>query len=122
MSRRTGQAGSIELRNGAYRGRYLVDVPGQVARVKKSVVIGFAKDMTKSEARRRLKEIIAAEGIHSASYHIPSALFFERRIRLWEEAYLKRMKPSTQSTMWYHLNTYLLPRVGQDGAGLHHGR
>src|ERR1700687_536650 len=32
MSRRTGQDGSIELRNGAYRGRYLIDVPGQVER------------------------------------------------------------------------------------------
>ena len=112
MSRRTGQDGSIELRNGAYRGRYLIDVPGQVERIKRSVVIGFAKDMTKSEARRRLKEIVAAEGINSPSYKIPSTLAFDRHVEQWERSYVVRMKPSNQATMRYHLSKYLLPKWG----------
>jgi hypothetical protein len=62
MSRRIGQNGSIELRNGAWRGRYLVDVPGQAERQKRSVILGFKKEMTKSEAKRRLKEIHPARG------------------------------------------------------------
>ena len=57
MSRRTGQNGTVEERNGAWRGRFLVDIPGQMERQKRSVILGFKKDMTKSEARRKLKEI-----------------------------------------------------------------
>jgi integrase len=113
MSRRTGQGGSIEVRNGAYRGRYLIDVPGQVARLKRSVVIGFTKDMTKSEARRRLKEIIGVEGLNSPSYKIPSALAFAQHVKQWEQSYVVRMKPSTQAAIRYHIDTYLLPRWGK---------
>jgi hypothetical protein len=51
MSRRTGQNGTIEERNGAWRGRYLIDIPGRMERQKRSVVLGFKKDMTKSEAK-----------------------------------------------------------------------
>jgi hypothetical protein len=72
MSRRTGQNGTIEERNGAWRGRYLVDVPGQVERQKRSVVLGFKKDMTRSAAKRKLKEIIRQEGIDLPTYVIPS--------------------------------------------------
>jgi hypothetical protein len=53
MSRTTGQDGSVEVKNGMWRGSYLVDVPGQFERVKRAVVLGSVKEMTKSEARRR---------------------------------------------------------------------
>jgi hypothetical protein len=67
-------------------------------------VIGFAKDMTKSEARRRLKEIIGAAGIDSPSYKIPSALCFAKHVEQWEQSYVVRMKPSNQKNMRYRLN------------------
>src|ERR1700756_5446188 len=35
MSRRSGQNGTVELRKGVWRGRYLVDVAGQVQRQKR---------------------------------------------------------------------------------------
>lgn len=110
MSRRTGQDGTIEMRNGAYRGRWLIDLPGQIQRVKRSVVLGFVKEMTKSEARRKLREIIAATGINSPSYVMPSADSFAKRVSWWEENYLSRQKPSTQRTMAYHVRKYLLPK------------
>ena len=44
MSRRTGQDGYVERRIGMWRGRYLVDVPGQFERIKRAVVLGFVKD------------------------------------------------------------------------------
>jgi len=72
MSRRTGQNGTIEERNGAWRGRFLVDVPGQMERQKRSVVLGVKKEMTKSEAKRKLREIIRQEGIDLPTYVIPS--------------------------------------------------
>src|SRR5882762_8321005 len=84
MSRRTGQNGTVEERNGAWRGRYLVDVAGQAQRQKRSVVLGFKKDMTKSEAKRKLKEIIRKEGIDLPTYVIPSTEGFAQRVELWE--------------------------------------
>jgi len=113
MSRRTGQNGTIEERNGAWRGRYLIDVPGQVERQKRSVVLGFKKDMTKSEAKRKLKEIIRQEGIDLPTYVIPSTESFAQKVEKWEQSYVVKRKPSNQDLMRYHLKVYLLPKWGR---------
>jgi integrase len=113
MSRRSGQNGTVELRKGVWRGRYLVDVAGQVQRQKRSVWLGLQKEMTKSEARRKLKKIIHAEGLNSPTYVIPPTESFSESVTRWETAYLMKRKPSTQSTMHYHLDKYLLPKWGK---------
>ncbi len=110
MSRRIGQNGTIEVRDGAYRGRWLEDVPGQVKRVKRSVVLGFVKEIRKSEARRKLRSLIEATGINSPHYMVPSTDIFGKRVKWWEENYLSRQKPSTRKTMAYHIRKYLLPK------------
>ncbi len=110
MSRRIGQNGTVEVRNGAYRGRWFEDVAGQTQRVKRSVVLGFVKEMRKSEARRKLRSIIEATGINSPSYVIPCTDIFAKRVKWWEENYLSRQKPSTRKTMAYHLRKYLVPK------------
>jgi integrase len=113
MSRRIGQNGSIELRNGAWRGRYLADVPGQAERQKRSVVLGFKKEMTKSEAKRKLKEIIRQEGIDLPTYAIPSSLSFAQKVEQWEKNYVAKRKPSNQDLIHYHLKVYLLKKWGK---------
>lgn len=112
MNRRSGQNGAVEKRNGVWRGRYLVDVPGKYERCKKSVVIGSTKDLNVSEARRRLKEIIRQEGINLPTYVIPSTNTFAQRVEQWNLTYVARRKPSTQSLIAYHL-TYLLRKWGK---------
>src|SRR5437879_2370392 len=113
MSRRTGQNGTIEVRNGAYRGRWLEDVPGAVERVKRSVVLGFVKEMTRSEARRKLRGIIESSGINSPRYVIPSSDCFAKRVAAWEQNYLLRMKPSSQKQFAHLVRKYLLPKWGR---------
>jgi integrase len=110
MTRRTGQNGCVEDRNGAWRGRFLIDVPGQVERQKRSVVLGFKKDMNKAEARRKLKEIVRQEGINLPTYVIPSTENFAQRVEHWEQTYVVKRKPSNQDLMRYHLKVYLLPK------------
>jgi integrase len=110
MSRRIGQNGTVEVRNGAYRGRWFEDVAGQEQRVKRSVVLGFVKEMRKSEARRKLRSIIEATGANHFSHVIPSSDLFVKRVAWWQENYLSRQKPSTQRTMRYHVSKYLLPK------------
>ena len=99
MSRRTGQNGSVSVRNGAYRGRWLEDVPGSVERVKRSVVLGFVREMTRSEARRKLRGIIEASGINSPRYLIPSADSFAKRVEWWEQNFLVRQKPADSHSL-----------------------
>jgi integrase len=113
MSRRSGQDGSVEARRGMSRGRYLVDVPGKFERVKRAVLLGSVREMTRSEARRKLREIIADTGINSRDYKIPSVETFAKRVERWELTYVVRMKPSNQATMRYHLKCYLLPKWGR---------
>jgi len=112
MNRRTGQNGTVEVRDGVWRGRYLVDVPGQFERLKKSVVLGSKKDMNRTEAKRKLMEIILKEGINLPTYVIPSTECFVQRVEQWEQAYVVKRKPSYQGLIAYHL-TYLLPKWGK---------
>src|ERR1700674_4206216 len=107
MSRRIGQNGSVEVRNGAWRGRFLIDVPGQMGRQKRSVILGFKKYMTKSEAKRRLKEIIRQEGIDLPTYAIPSSLSFAQKVEQWEKNYVAKRKHSNKDLIHYHLKVYL---------------
>src|SRR5205807_2437147 len=87
--------------------------PGSVERVKRSVVLGFVKEMTRSEARRKLRGIIEASGINSPRYVIPSADSFAKRVEWWEQNYLARQKPSTQKQFAHHVRKYLLPKWGK---------
>jgi integrase len=82
-------------------------------RQKRSVILGFKRDMTKSEAKRKLKEIIREEGIDLPTYVIPSTLSFAQRAEQWERTHVAKYKPSTQDLMRYHLNAYLLPKWGK---------
>lgn len=113
MTRRTGQNGTVELRNRVWRGRYLVDVAGRAQRQKRSVWLGLQKQTTKSEARRKLKEIIHAEELNSPTYVIPATESLSEIVERWEVTYLSKRKPSTQATMRYHLDKYLSPKWGK---------
>jgi integrase len=90
-----------------------VDVPGQAERQKRSVILGFKKEMTKSEAKRKLKEIIRQEGIDLPTYAIPSSLSFAQKVEQWEKNYVAKRKPSNQDLIHYHLNVYLLKKWGK---------
>lgn len=59
-------------------------------------MLGFVKDMRRSEALRKLRSIIEATGINAPTYVIPSTDIFDKRVKCWEQNYLSRQKPSTQ--------------------------
>ena len=96
-----------------WRGRYLADVPGQAARVKRAVILGLVGEMTKSEARRKLVHIIQSEGLNAPHYRIPSTEMFCERVKAWRVSYLARLKPSTQKQMDWQVRKYLLPKWGR---------
>ena len=73
-------------------------------------LLGFVKEMRKSEARLKLSSIVEATGVNRPSYVIPSSDLFAKRAKWWEENYLARQKPSTRKTMACHVAKYLLPK------------
>ena len=75
--------------------------------------LGFVKEMTRSEARRKLRGIIESSGINSPRYVIPSSDCFAKRVAAWEQNYLLRMKPSSQKQFAHLVRKYLLPKWGR---------
>ncbi len=116
MSRRSGQAGQVFLRNGKWVGRYYVDVAGQPERRRVAVVLGLKSEMNKSEARRKLMEILHTAGVNSPAHlerclHPPltfGAVAFE-----WRQKRLPLLKPSTQYAAPMLIKNHLLPFFGE---------
>jgi hypothetical protein len=74
MSKRSGQSGQVFLRHDRWVGRFYVDVPGQSKRVRKAVVLGMKNEITKSQAKLKLKTMLSDEGVNTPEH-------FERSLR-----------------------------------------
>src|SRR5580658_7586394 len=68
MSKRSGQRGQVFLRNGRWVGRFYVDVPGDFKRKRRALVLGTKHELTRSEAKRKLMEILTDEGVNTPSH------------------------------------------------------
>ena len=115
MSRRSGQNGSVCIKGTKYVGRYRVDVPGQVKRARRTVIIGNTSQITKPQAERWLATFIEGQGINDASHLARSqspVLTFGLSARGWREHHLiVNKKRSSQSTMSCELNKHILPHL-----------
>lgn len=114
MNRRYGQSGYLVKKGNVWHGRYYVDLPDRRKRV--SVPIGTVDQFTKSEAKRKLRDLIEQSGVNTEA-HLLQALnagrMFEHEAAWWKQNKLSLFKPSCQETMGSHLDKYLLPRFGQ---------
>jgi len=68
MARRSGQAGSVVVKGDWWHGRYYEDVSGEENRIRRSVQIGPRKEMTKPEAKRRLRSLLEEVGVNSSAH------------------------------------------------------
>ena len=98
-----------------WQGRYYEDVLGQEERKRLSVPLGLVKEMTKSEARRKLREKLSELGINTAE-HLDRATggvkTFAEEAEWWRQNRLALFKPSCQEAMGCHLDKYLVPCLG----------
>jgi integrase len=108
MSRRKGQNPKLEIRNGMYTFRYRMDVTGAEERRQVREVIGSVKQMTKSEAERRIKEFMVERQINTGAAKIPSVLTFSHAVKHYREVFAPRMlRASTFSVADGHLKKHL---------------
>jgi len=112
MSRRSGQAGYVVVRGTKYVGRFYADEPGSKRRVRKAVVIGSAKEMSKPQAERKLAQFIEQQGVnepvHLARSQSP-VLTFGAAAQNWLSTHLSEKKPSAQRSMRCELTRNVLP-------------
>ncbi len=119
MSRRSGQRGHVVKKGNAWHVRFFVDLPGQDARKKKSVLVGPCtgpNKLTKTEAQRKAAEVITSLGVNTEE-HLERAInpvTFKQRVEwcrenksAWTEG-----KPSSILSMENQLAKHILPRFG----------
>jgi integrase len=112
MARRRFQRGSLFKVEGSWVGRWREDTieGGAVKRIKRSAVLGSAKELTRHQAQRLLDEKLAA--VNAVSYRpLPACTFREFAAR-WELLMLPQYKHSCRPTMRGHMKNYLLPFFG----------
>lgn len=105
MTRRCGQSPKLEIKNGKYSFRYRKDVAETEERSQVREVIGSVKQMTKSEAQRRIKEFMVLNAeVNAADAKIPCVLTFAQTVKHYREKFAPRMlRPSTVSMAEVHL-------------------
>ena len=123
MAARSGQRGYIEKKNGYWRVRFWIDVPGQFERKHKAVricpVMGEGA-LSKTERQKKALAIITAEGANS-EYRFQQikaescTITFRQQSEAWLAAVSTRkrkpIKPHTLRSWKSHL-AWLNPRIG----------
>jgi|HubBroStandDraft_6_1064221.scaffolds.fasta_scaffold448789_1 integrase len=115
MALRSGQSGTVVQKGNMWRGRYLEDVAGQEQRVYRSVFLGLVAELTKAEAKRKLKEYIQQTGIDSEQHFVKATSpieTFRQKATWWADNVMSFYKPATKASMTNQLNKHILPRLG----------
>jgi Site-specific recombinase XerD len=98
-----------------WHGRYYADVAGTNERRRASVAIGPAKEMTKTEAKRKLRSMLEKMGLNADDHLVrleTEVKTFASVAEWWKENKMSVFKPSTQENEWDQIERYLLPRFG----------
>jgi len=116
MAQRSGQAGTVVVKGKWWTGRYYEDVPGQLSRRRKSIPIGLKEDMTKPQARNKLRAMLQEMGINTAA-HLERSLkpvqTFSEHADWWEKNIQVMHQPSSRNSGHYIIQKHLLPRFGE---------
>jgi len=115
MSKRSGQAGSVVLRNDRWIGRFYVDVLGQSERVRRAVVLGLKRELSRPEARRKLKDILTEVGVNTPEHlerSLRPTVTFNDVADAWIAKRLPQLKESSQYSAPKLISKYLRPFFG----------
>lgn len=116
MSKRSGQRGQVFLRNQRWVGRFYVDMPGVSKRKRRALVLGTKRELTRSEAKRKLLEILTQEGVNTPTHlerSLKPSTTFADVADAWESKRLPQLKESSRYTAPKQIAKYLRPRFGQ---------
>jgi integrase len=106
----------VFLRNKRWIGRFYVDVPGDSSRKRRALVLGTKKELTRSEAKRKLMEVLTQEGVNTPT-HLERSLkpptTFADVADAWELKRLPQLKESSRYTTPKLIAKHLRPPFGR---------
>ena len=112
MARKRYQKGFVYLDGDKWKGRYREDlITGEgTKRIRREVILGCKREMTKPLAERRMEVVLAR--INGLDYRPGRAATFSEFIEGWKAQMLTTQKPSSARAVRSHLKCYILPELG----------
>ena len=106
------QKGFVYLDRDKWNGRYREDlITGEgTKRIRREVILGCKREMTKPLAERRMEVVLAR--INGLDYRPRRAATFSEFIEGWKAQMLTTQKPSSARAVRSHLKCYILPELG----------
>jgi integrase len=113
MARKRYQRGFVYLDGDKWKGRYredLITVEG-TKRVRREVILGTKREMTKPLAERRMEVVLAR--INGLDYRPGRVATFAEFLERWKVEILTKQQPSSARAVKSHLNCYIVPQLGR---------
>ena len=105
MRRSSGEGSYKRLKNGTWEARVSIG-RGLDGKVERRAVYG----KTKREVTEKVAEIISE--VSNGIYISPNEMTLKEWLDIWEESYLKDIKPSTFAQYDYQIRIHIVPRMG----------
>lgn len=111
MARKRYQKGFVYLDGDKWKGRYREDViTGQgTKRVRREVILGSRREMTKPLAERRMEVVLAR--INGLDYRPGRVATFGEFLERWKVEVLTKQQPSSARAVKSHLCCYIVPQL-----------
>jgi integrase len=113
MARRRYQKGYVYLDGDNWKGRYREDVISAAGtkRVRREVILGSRREMTKHLAERRMEVVLAR--INGFDYRPGRVATFGEFLERWKSEVLTKQQPSSARAVKSHLKCYIGPQLGK---------
>jgi len=113
MARKRYQRGYVYLDGDKWKGRYREDLITEqgTKRVRREVILGSKKEMTKPLAERRMEIVLAR--INGLDYRPGRVATFAEFLERWKSEVLTKQQPSSARSVKSHLKCYIVPQLGK---------
>jgi integrase len=113
MARKRYQKGYVYLDGDKWKGRYREDeITGEGAkRVRREVILGGKREMTKHLAERQMEIVLSR--INGFDYRPGRVATFGEFLERWKTEVLTKQQPSSARAVKSHLHCYIIPQLGK---------
>jgi integrase len=113
MARKRYQKGFVYLDGDKWKGRYRDDVITEqgTKRIRREVILGSKRDMTKPLAERRMEVVLAK--INGFDYRPERVATFGEFLERWKAEVLTKQQPSSARAVNSHLRCYIVPQLSK---------
>ena len=113
MARKRYQKGFVYLDGDKWKGRYREDeITGEgTKRVRREVILGSKREMTKHLAERQMEIVLSR--INGFDYRPGRVATFGEFLERWKTEVLTKQQPSSARAVKSHLRCYIIPQLGK---------